>query len=246
MKKINIHQKLKEIDYPVQTISLGEFDWIGEFTAKKARHKDDELFRTAGCFFRPNYERGILIYYLIKRFEIKSVLEIGFGRGYASLCAAKAMSDMGWNDGKVFSIDPEVDEKHLQNISSVFPKEWFAKISLLKGTIDGALPELQKQKIVPELVYIDGDHRFDAVKNDWEKVKDIYTKFVLFDDYDFNVTNDIQVKMLVDQIELDKELIISDRRIFLDDRCILDSEIDYGQVLIKHPNFDDSVFLGEW
>ena len=38
---------------------------------------------------------------------------------------------------------------------------------------------------------------------------------------------------LIDEIEgYDKELIIGDRRIFLDDRGKSDSEIDYGQVLV--------------
>ena len=53
-----------------------------------------------GCFFRPNYERGILMYYLVRKLEIKSVLEIGFGRGYATFCMAKAMCDHGI-DGKI-------------------------------------------------------------------------------------------------------------------------------------------------
>ena len=40
----------------------------------------------------------------------------------------------------------------------------------------------------------------------------------------------------IDEIEgLEKELIIMDRRIFLDDRLMKDEEIDYGQVLITSP-----------
>ena len=44
---------------------------------------------------------------------------------------------------------------------------------------------------------------------------------------------DIEVSSVVDGIEdKSKELIIMDRRIFLDDRGYTDDQIDYGQVLI--------------
>jgi len=39
---------------------------------------------------------------------------------------------------------------------------------------------------------------------------------------------------------------IMDRRIFVDDRKLSDAEIDYGQVLIKNPEFDTSQFLLDW
>ena len=33
-----------------------------------------------------------------------------------------------------------------------------------------------------DLVYIDGDHTYDATRKDWEMTKDIYNKFLLFDE----------------------------------------------------------------
>ena len=66
MKIKNIKEKLKELDFDLSEISLGDFDLIGEYCAKKSRSRDSELYKSAGCFFRPNYERGILIYSLIK------------------------------------------------------------------------------------------------------------------------------------------------------------------------------------
>lgn len=243
MKTIDIREKLIEVQYPVETLTLGDFDQIGEFTSKKSRNQNDKLYKTAGAYFRPNYERGLLIYSLVKRFEIKTFFEIGFGRGYASICAAKAMCDMGWDDGKVFSVDPAVDDNHLKQIAQVFPREWFSKLYLIKGTVDDAIPHLNGNV---DMVYIDGDHRYEAVKHDWEMVKDRYNKFVLFDDYDPKQNDAIQVKRLIDEIDLDKELIIMDRRIFFDDRRLSDSEIDYGQVLIKNPTFDTSSYLLEW
>lgn len=243
MKKINIKEKLSQIECPLSTLSLGDFDQIGEFTAKKARSPNDSLYKTAGCYFRPNYERGLLVYSLIKRFEIRSFFEIGFGRGYASFCAAKAMTDMGWDDGKVYSVDPNIDENHLKNISQIFPKEWFQKINLIKGNVNDALTMVAGPF---DMVYIDGDHRYEGVKNDWECMKDRFNKFLLFDDYGVEEKGDIQVKRLVDEINDEKELIITDRRIFFDDRKILDEDVNYGQVLIKNKNFDVTSFLSEW
>lgn len=241
MKVLSIQDKLQEIEFAVEDICLGDFDRIGEHTARKARSPSDPLFKSAGCFFRPNYERGILIYHLIKRFEMKSFLEIGFGRGYASLCAAKAMCDMGWDDGRVYSVDPNIDEQHLKLLSQAYPKEWLGKINLMQGTIDEAFSTV-KEEI--DLIYIDGDHRYEAVKHDWDVVKDKFRCFALFDDYDEDGPPQIEVKRLVDELDVDKELIISDRMLFNDDRNL--KRRQYGQVLIKNPSFNDSEFLSGW
>lgn len=244
MKKTFIIDKLNQLEVPLETLSLGEFDYIGEFTAKKSRSKDDTLFKTKGCFFRPNYERGILIYSLIKRFEIKSMLEIGLGRGYASFCAVKAMCDMGYENSSVVSVDPNVDEKHFQSLTQVFPREWFTKLNIFKGSSADAFKQLGDQKF--DLIYIDGDHRADAVFQDWNNSKDRFNKFLLFDDYSYEGKKDIEVKTVVDSIELEKELIILDRRIFNDDRGYTDEQINYGQVLIKHPDFNQDQYLSDW
>ena len=54
------------VDFPFDESS-------GEYTAKKNRTPDKELFRSVGCFFRPNYERGILLYALVSKFDIISL-----------------------------------------------------------------------------------------------------------------------------------------------------------------------------
>jgi len=245
MRRVDIRQKLEEIECPVSGISLGDFDTMGEFTAKKERSASDPLYRRVGRFFRPNYERGILVYHLVKRFEVKRFLEVGFGRGYVSFCAAKAMHDMGWREGKVWSVDPVLDEQHLKNLTQVFPKEWFSHLNLLKGTIDGALQALGPE-VSFDMVYVDGDHRADAVRHDWESVRNRFTRFVLFDNYNEEKAG-IEVKGVIDAIEgYEKELVVMDRRMFLDDRGVPDASIDYGQVLVKHPSLDISQFLSDW
>lgn len=230
MKKIHIIDKLAELDFPLENLSLGDFDAIGEFTAKKHRDPSSDLYKKVGCFYRPNYERGLLIYSLIRKYKIKSYLEIGFGRGYSTFCAAKAMDEDGI-DGKIVTIDPNFDKNHLQNLSKIFPKSWFEKIEFMNAKSEDALPTLGDF----DMIYIDGDHTYDAVKKDWDLCKDKWNKVVLFDDYHLPTKSqkDIDCAKLIDQIEDDsKELIIMDRRIFLDDRGMKDDEIDYGQVVL--------------
>ncbi len=89
-----------------------------------------------------------------------------------------------------------------------------------------------------DFIFIDGDHTYEGVKYDWENTKGRYNKFLLFDDYHLPTkaeNNDIECAHLIDQIEDDsKQLIIGDRRIFVDDRGYTDDQIDYGQVLLTH------------
>ena len=244
MRQVLIQDKLEEINQPVESLALGEFDYIGEYTAKKNRGPDSPLFKSAGCFFRPNYERGLLIHSLIKTFKIESFLEIGFGRGYGSMCASRAMTEMGI-EGKITTVDPNFNEEHLTMLAKVFPKDWFHRIEFCNGTSDMFFEKSEEKY---GLIYIDGDHRQEAVQKDWEGASQAYSKFILFDDYYLPTKKekDIEVSSVVDKIEADKELIIMDRRIFVDDRKLSDSEIDYGQVLIKNPEFDTSQFLLDW
>ena len=236
IKKIFIKNKLEKIGMPIKDLSLGEFDFIGEYTAKKTRSPDSEHFRTAGCFFRPNYERGLLIYSLIKKYNIESFLEIGFGRGYGALCAAKAMQE---NDkGEVYTIDPSLDAKFIEHLSNIYPKEWFERMNFFKGKSSQVYEEIADKRF--DFIYIDGDHTYQGVKVDWEFAKDRFNKFILFDDYhlpssDGSDSTDIECAHLIDEIEDEsKELILMDRRIFFDDRRVPDKDINYGQVLLTH------------
>lgn len=231
MKTTHIVDKLKELDCPVESLALGDFDQIGELTAKKSRRPDNPLYKSAGCFFRPNYERGMLIYALIRKFNVKSYLEIGFGRGYSAVCAAMALDSLGDPNGKVTTVDVNMDQNHLQNVARAFPQQWMSRINFVHGKSQEVLQALDKF----DMIYIDGDHTYDGVKRDWELCRDKWNKVMLFDDYHMptKTQTDIECAKLIDQIEdPTKELIILDRRIFFDDRRMIDDQIDYGQVLM--------------
>jgi len=238
MEKIHIKKKLEEIGVVLDDLRLGDFDIIGEHTAKKNRSRDSELYNKVGAFFRPNYERGILIYSLIKKYEVESFLEIGFGRGFGTLCAAMAMTEMG--KGTITTVDPAFDENHIKALQQIYPKEWFQRINYASGTSGAYYTTLEKNHDF-DFVYIDGDHTYEGTKLDWENTKDRFNKLLLFDDYhlpskknDGSYSSDIDCARLIDEIKDEtKQLIIMDRRIFFDDRGYKDDEIDYGQVLIS-------------
>ena len=207
MRHVNVKQKLEEMGVYLDSIVMG-------------------------AFYRSNYERGILIYYLIRQHNLTSMLEIGFGRGFSTFCAARAFHDAGIA-GKVVTIEPNLDEKFLGMLQHVFPKDWFKYVQFMKGTSQQALPQLNESF---DLVYIDGDHSYEGTRFDWEHTKDRWNNFLLFDDYHLPRKDDpgIKCSQLIDEIDdPSKELIIMDRRMFFDDRQFTDSQIDYGQVLLS-------------
>lgn len=240
IKTVNISEKLIELGSPVEAFALGDFDAIGEYTAKKGRTRESELYNSVGCFFRPNYERGILAAAMIKRYKPKRILEIGFGRGYWTLCAAKAMTENGIS-GEIVTIDPKFDQQHIKLVETLFPREWLEKINMAQGQSVDIIPQIEGNF---DMIYIDGDHTYSAVKSDWNLIKDRFEQFVIFDDYYMSVSataRDVAVARAVDEIpvEYERELVIMDRMIFMDDRG--DVNKDYGQVVLRKPQFIDPV-----
>src|SRR5580704_4092364 len=110
MRTVSIQQKLEEMGVALDGIVMGDFDYIGEFTAKRDRKPGDPNYKKYGAFYRSNYERGILIYYLIRQHNLSSMLEVGFGRGFATFCAARAFHDAGIV-GKIVTVEPQLDER---------------------------------------------------------------------------------------------------------------------------------------
>lgn len=235
MRTVGIKQKLEEMGVAVDGIVMGDFDRIGKFTAERDRKPDDPNYKRYGAFYRANYERGILVYYLIRQRALTSFLEVGFGRGYVTFCAAMAFHDAGIA-GKVVTIDPALDQQWVQALSQVLNKDWFKYVQFVKGTSQEVLPTLSEAF---DMVYIDGEHSYAGTKHDWELTKDRWNSLCLFDDYHLPSKQDkdtIECSRLIDEIDdPSKELIIMDRRMFFDDRRFTDDQIDYGQVLLTKP-----------
>jgi len=233
MRTLNVKTKLEEMGVALDSIVMGDFDTLGEFTAKRTRDPNDPNYKKYGAVYRSNYERGILIYYLIRQYNLTSMLEIGFGRGYSALCAAKAFYDAGL-PGKVTTVEPNVDDKFLNALGQVLPTELFKYVQFARGTSQQVLPTLSGPY---DLIYIDGDHSYEGTKHDWLQTKDKWTKFCLFDDYHLPSKSDpgIKCSQAIDEIDdPSKELIIMDRIMFADDKH-QGVDRDYGQVLLTKP-----------
>jgi predicted O-methyltransferase YrrM len=233
-RTLNIKDYFRQHEIDLDQISLGEFDQVGEYTAKRTRDPGSELFKRVGAFFKPNLERAILMTSLAKKHRLSSYLEVGFGRGYSAICMAKAFHEMG-NDGKVMVVEPNVDDNFMNAISQVFPQEWLAHIQIARGKSQDILPQLKDSY---DIVYIDGDHSKEAVTSDWNNLKDRWSCFCLLDDWHEELDTDpgIQVhEALADVVQPDGttcELIKMDRRIFPDDRGWSDEQVKYGQLLL--------------
>ena len=157
-----------------------------------------------------NFERGMLFYALIAKFQPKTVLEIGTAEGYSTLCMAWAMSDFKI-DGKIFTVDPKshhkiIDRRIIINkndkpvkmslsTADLWKKfalpEWIEKIEVLTGYSGDILKTKNFPKI--DFCYIDGSHVYESVKQDFFSIlKLVSEKFhILFDDYVPNRTDGV-------------------------------------------------------
>lgn len=247
MKTTHIKDKLAELDVDWKTINLGLFDQLGEHTARKFRSPEDTLYKSVGWAFRPNYERGILLYYLVKKLGIRSYIETGFGRGYSALCVAKAFQDLGIQ-GRILSIDINPNEAHVKMLHQIFSPDIIGKVDLQIGSSQQLLPKLSEKF---DLAYIDGDHSREGTLFDWDNIRARVRTAVLFDDYHLPSKQDagIQCAAAIDEIDFDQhgfeqpEMIRLDRRIFVDDRGFTDEQVNYGQVLVMKKTYTAST---EW
>ena len=122
----------------------------------------------------------------------KSIIEIGLSRGeraYQMLQIAKKYnSDVEYYGYDVFDTKDEAWHKMVGNGKKVDSKNIIEKrlnkltnnIHLIQGMTSETL-WLNPKKA--DLVWLDGDHRIEAIKNDYESVKT--SKLVVFDDYYF-------------------------------------------------------------
>jgi len=202
--------------------------------------------------FHINFERGMLLYALIAKFQPKTILEIGTAEGYSTLCMAWAMSDFNIN-GKIFTIDPKSHHKIIErrikiNVNDESVKmslstadlwkkfalpEWIEKIEVLTGYSGDILRTKNFPKI--DFCYIDGSHVYDTVKQDFFNIlKLVSEKFnILFDDYVPN-RNDGVTKII------DEDIVNNFETIFIK------TNTKSQRIKLKKKSFDELVmcFIG--
>ena len=236
IEKVTINQVLEDMDVTIgDDIIMGDFDVLGWHLASKVRSRESENYKNHCAIFRPNYERGILIHSLIQKKSLFKVLEIGFGRGYVSACASLAIYGKGV-EGQIVSVDPFHDQQILKLFEDAVPESVMSTIDFKaeKKTSDSYFAALDPDEKF-DLVFIDGDHRYDFVKKDFENaIKHIDRGYIVMDDYHLptKTDKDIEVANFVDTLgeEYIRKLVMTDRLLFGDDRSV--EQLDYGMVLL--------------
>jgi len=150
------------------------------------------------------YERGMLLYGLVRKYKPKHILEIGRAQGYSTMCMAWALDEN--QAGDITSVDPipfnkandffvewENTEFQHQKLSTkelwkkYANKEWLKKITVFTCYSDELL---EKNLPTFDFCYIDGHHTYDAVMCDFSIFLNTADKhfLCLFDDYSINPT----------------------------------------------------------
>ena len=245
IKIVTINKVLEELDIEVgEDIYMGDFDLMGWHLASKVRDRESENYKKHAAVFRPNFERGILVHSLIQKKGLCRILEIGFGRGYATACSIRALYEKGI-DGSVTTVDPALTQEKLQSLSRIMSPESLKSVSVkaVNKTSDDYFEELSEEEKF-DLIFIDGDHRYDAVKKDFENaIKHIDRGYILMDDYHMPTKNDLDIEVAnyVDSLgdEVTRRLVLTDRLLFVDDRNSDPESLDYGMVLIPIGDIED-------
>lgn len=190
--------------------------------------------RSDGSFYRANYESGLLLYALVRRFRPRSILEIGTGRGFGALSLAMGLRDAGV-DGCVLTVDvkgydekqswpidegsgPRVAELSLRDVwERLADRDLLSRVERACGSAREVLRRLRESgSFRADLVYIDGEHTWTAVRHDYlASLLLVGRPFrILLDDY-IPGSDLYGVRRLVDEEvvhEFEAEAVYTDRR----------------------------------
>ena len=197
-----------------------------------------------------NYERGILLYSLIKKFKPKNILEFGTAHGFGTSSMSYAINENN-NDAKIYTIDylthnePIKHVRMIENeakdeittrkklLTETIPKEWLDSITFLEGYSG----QIYRNRNIPKIdfFYIDASHFYEAVKHDFFisiLLSNSSSIFVL-DDY-IDIQN-FGIKKLIDN-ELSKyieiTLVKTDKR-SNSEITINNTKTDFGMCFFK-------------
>ncbi len=176
-----------------------------------------------GVVYRRDYGRGILLYGLVRKFKPLKVLEIGTGRGYATICMVAGLRNN----------DEHYNREHkLVTIDSVSVVEVADRILYPSGTVKSSVRDLIKDQLfnlndiefrcgesakeLPlltdskfDLIFVDGSHKFEDVCEDCKWALKLCSEngVIVFHDYKEEGTDHKQrTKMMQVTAAIDKFL----------------------------------------
>ena len=113
----------------------------------------------------------------------------------------------------------------------------YAKVKLFKGYTSKTLDKLKNKKV--DLIFIDGGHRLNTIKNDWNKSKKFQKKntIIIFDDYYLDnkkIIKNFGCNLVVNKIDEKK---YSKKLFFFTDRFVhLKQRLNIKMVLLRKLN----------
>lgn len=174
---------------PQNIIALPE-DTRLELTKNKARIKVLDLgeggkfnpirYRNVGTIASSSSKRpaeGRLLYNLVAHFQPKLILELGTSLGISTMYLRLANPQ-----SRIITIEgcPETAKLALGN----FEKHGLTGIEVFNGNFEDVLPELIRNGIKPDMVFVDGNHGLDATIRYFELLAPLMPTegFMVFDD----------------------------------------------------------------
>ena len=192
-------------------------------------------------------KRYSIILSTIFYYRPKSIIEIGVYRGVRAKEMIQAAQIFNKNI-EYFGFDlfeminQKIQKKELskipyskKDIKNNLSK--YAKVKLFKGYTSKTLDKLKNKKV--DLIFIDGGHRLDTIKNDWNKSKKFQKKntIIIFDDYYLDnkkIIKNFGCNLVVNKIDEKK---YSKKLFFFTDRFVhLKQRLNIKMVLLRKLN----------
>ena len=192
-------------------------------------------------------KRYSIILSTIFYYRPKSIIEIGVYRGVRAKEMIQAAQIFNKNI-EYFGFDlfeminKKIQKKELskipyskKDIKNNLSK--YAKVKLFKGYTSKTLDKLKNKKV--DLIFIDGGHRLNTIKNDWDKSKKFQKKntIIIFDDYYLDnkkIIRNFGCNLVVNKIDEKK---YSKKLFFFTDRFVhLKQRLNIKMVLLKKLN----------
>ncbi len=151
-------------------------------------------------------EHGLLLYGLVRKYHPQKIVDIGTARGFSAMCMAKGLVDNAEADGLVFTIDtipshqpykwhrpgrqPPSDPAAgnmltREQLLEPFDESLKQRITFLTGNSIAILSASNWKYGNLDFAFIDGEHTYQAVKEDFENVSGWLNPggIVVFDDF---------------------------------------------------------------